>query len=615
MRPYQEEYIANLQEIAALTLGRRPEDGTLADYLDRQEREEARQLALVDRNMELLRGELFPLLDHLPDADGETLEELGRFASPLLKELDADLFCLIHQALLSLARQRRDRDGVIRELYWLGIGRHARSGQLVGLEVEVLESVFSQIRLCFAEAAAYLKYFGEIENPDTRNYILRSLANRSLGQFKSVSARVRLLKNALEVFQDPFYRSMDPEIPWDRFVMQTHRLMASSITYSRESTMTSQDVADIMESVYIVYDEQLRAAAEGKRTALRPVFHYHAIAYYCGLDSLNGLMGKVELLIDGADSGDFSLEGMYAAISLPAFYCQYLQQYPELLQGREAYVEELYRRVLAYMEAFPAGAENSTLFLYLCQLSYTFVETARSVPYGVFLERLLIRFAPEIYLHSRTVTEAAEVFSEILLAEEPGFFDDIDDIRVIADPAEKRREVLRFARGCGMFHDVGRLNLTGLYAHTGRHWLEEEYELSRLHTVSGEAMLAARPSTRRYASAALGHHAWYGGGERSYPDSYQRLACPERQMVDIISLLDWLENIVYSSHLFMGTAQTFCQAAENAVFLEGRRFSPVLIERLRIPETAEQLRLALERGRRLALERMYTGAGAAVQGE
>ena len=86
-------------------------------------------------------------------------------------------------------------------------------------------------------------------------------------------------------------------------------------------------------------------------------------------------------------------------------------------------------------------------------------------------------------------------------------------------------------------------------------------------------------------------------------------------MVDIISLLDWLENIVYSSHLFMGTAQTFCQAAENAVFLEGRRFSPVLIERLRIPETAEQLRLALERGRRLALERMYTGAGAAVQGE
>ena len=84
MRPYQEEYIANLEEIAALTAGRKPEDGSLEAYRARLDREERRQLELVDRSMELLRGELFPLLDHLPDADGETLVELGRFGSPLL---------------------------------------------------------------------------------------------------------------------------------------------------------------------------------------------------------------------------------------------------------------------------------------------------------------------------------------------------------------------------------------------------------------------------------------------------------------------------------------------------------------------------------------------------
>ena len=68
MRPYQEEYIANLEEIAALTAGRKPEDGSLEAYRARLDREERRQLELVDRSMELLRGELFPLLDHLPDA-------------------------------------------------------------------------------------------------------------------------------------------------------------------------------------------------------------------------------------------------------------------------------------------------------------------------------------------------------------------------------------------------------------------------------------------------------------------------------------------------------------------------------------------------------------------
>lgn len=605
MRAYQAEYIANLEEIASLTAGRKPEDSSLTAYTERLRREETRQLALVERNMELLRQELFPLLDRLPDVEAEALEELGDFASHLLDRLDIALFCLIHQALLSLARQRESRGDIIRELYWLGIGRHAWAGRLVGLELDVLEPIFSRMRLCFAEAAAYLKYFPEIESGETKGFILRALANRALGQFKHTSARIHLLKGALQVFQDPFYRELAPKLPWDRFVMQAHRLMASSISYSRENTMTSQDVADIMESVYIVYSQQAQTAADSGQMELRPFFQYCVIEYCCGLDSLNGLLGKVERLIDGADWSDFSQEGMYAAISLPAFYCQYLQEYPEMVRGREPYLEALYRRVVGYVEAFPAEAENGHLFLYLCQLSYTYVETAHSVPYGIFLQKLLLRFMPEVYLHTQAVTEAAVELSDIILADEPEFFDDMEEFSAIAAPEEKRRRVLAFARGCGIFHDVGKLNFTDLYAHIGRQWLEEEYEISRLHTISGHALLAARPSTRRYAAAALGHHAWYGGGDRSYPASYRRLECPERQMVDIISLADWLETMVCTAQLYTGTALTFEETVAKAAALEGRRFSPMLTARLQDRETAERLRLALERGRRRALEQMY----------
>lgn len=614
MRPYQEEYIANLEEIAALTAGRKPEDGSLEAYRARLDREERRQLELVDRSMELLRGELFPLLDHLPDAGEEALEELGEFAARLLGGLDLPLFCLIHQALLSLARQRGDRDGIIRELYWMGIGRYARCGRMVGLELDVMEPLFAQMRLCFAEAAAHIKYFGEIESDDTRGYILRALANRALGQFHSVGERVRLLKETMEVFRDPFYRSIAPALPWDRFVLQAHRLMASGISYGRDGAMSPQDVADIMESVYIVYHQQLQAEKEGGRLERRTAFQYCAIEHYCGLGSMSVLLGKMEHLMDGADPADYSPEGMYAVISLPAFYCQYFQEHPELLRGREAYVEELNRRALAYVRSFPEEAENGSLFLYVCQLAYTYVETAQGTPYGVFLQTLLIRFAPEVYLHSQSVAQAAETLSGIILAEEPGFFDDIPQIRAIADPEEKRRAVLRLARECGLFHDAGKLNFTDLYTHTGRQWLEEEYELSRLHTISGEALLSARPSTRHCAAAALGHHAWYDGSDRSYPASYRRLECPERQMVDIISLTDWLETIVYTSRLYTGSAQSFRQAVEKALALEGRRFSPMLMERLRIEDTAQQLQLALEEGRRRAAARMYAGVGADLGG-
>ena len=129
--------------------------------------------------MKLLREGLFPVLDHIFDADQETLSELYDFAGQLLSgadELDGGLFCQIHRALLNLARLTKNRDKIIEELYWLGIGYYNICNKLVGLELSESRQYISQMRLCFAEAAAYIKYFDEIEDAQTRGYILRSRA-------------------------------------------------------------------------------------------------------------------------------------------------------------------------------------------------------------------------------------------------------------------------------------------------------------------------------------------------------------------------------------------------------------------------------------------------------
>ena len=601
MEPYQEEYIANLREIAALSPRRQPSEGTLADYTDRLRRDRARQKQLAARNMALLRENLFPVLDNLPEAGPQETEDLRQFAAALIQgriELDAILYCQIHQSLLGLARHRRDRDGIIRELYSLGIGRYAQCSKLVGLDLSVSAPYTSQMRLCFVEAAAYLKYFDEIQDPDTRGYILRSLANTALGQFRVTSERVRLIKNALQIMQDPAYREREPSLPWDRFVRQTHRLMTASISFSRETAMTAQDVADIMESVYAVYD--LHAQAEGAMAA-RPAFHYYAIEYYCGLDSMEGLLSKTERLLNSADLTDFSVEGMYAVISLTAFYCQYLQEYPEMLAGREEIVEEQYRRVMRYTESFPPSQESESLLLYLRQLSYTYVETSRSLPYGLFLQKLIFRFAPEIYLHSQAVGAAAALCRQIA-GEEPGFFDDIPAVREISDPQEKLREIQRLALASGQFHDVGKINFTSLYANNGRQWFEEEHEMSRLHPVTGAKLLADRPSTSPYADAALGHHAWYDG---SRDCAYRRLECASRQMVDVVALVDWLKNVTGTAVLYTGIEMSFDEAVQEAIRLEGRRFSPLLTARLRERQTAELIRSALDQSRRETAAEMF----------
>ena len=117
-------------------------------------------------------------------------------------------------------------------------------------------------------------------------------------------------------------------------------------------------------------------------------------------------------------------------------------------------------------------------------------------------------------------------------------------------------------------------------------------------------MLSERESTSVYAPAALGHHVWYDGS-RGYPDSYRRLECPQRQMVDVIALVDWLAAAPETGKLRRGRDMTFHGAVEEAVALEGRRFSPLLTARLRDAGVVEQIKMALERGRQEAYRKLY----------
>ena len=605
MQPYQEEYMVNLKSLSALTLHNRQRSQTFEEYLENLSQNQQKTEQIVKRNMELLREKLFPILDHIFDASKEELQDLQEFAEKLSngkEELDNGLFYQIHKALLCFSRLTKDRIGMIRELYWQGMNYYYIYKKLLGLDSEETKTYSSQMRLCFAEAAAYLKYYDEIEDTDTRGYILRSRANMSLGQFKSASEKVHLVKQSLQILQDKEYQKKEPNLPWDRYIYMSHQQMAASISYNRENTMTPQDVADIMESVYIVYQKRLQeAASKNEYPPMRSQFSYYAIEYYCGLDDLDGLLTKMESLMNMADPTNFSVEGMYGIISLPAFYCQYLEQYPERIPERKEYITTLYQKILNYIDVFPETKENETLFFYLHQLSYTFVETENSISYKDFLKKLQFRFTPEIYIHSWVVGKAAVAFCKIIMEEEPTFFDDIDFIQKIKEPEEKQKTVFHYAMESGLLHDIGKINFNYLYAQTARQWFEDEYKIAHLHTLIGKTCLETRTSTMPYAAISHGHHSWYDG----YPKSYKRLECPYRQMVDVIGLVDWLDNITYTNRLFTGVEKTFDEAIQTAISLEGRRFSPLLTARLRDKKVIEQIQNSLIKGRQEAYQQLY----------
>ena len=306
MQPYQEEYIANLKDITLLSSRRQTSSHSLSEYQEKLLHDRSQLEERINRNIELLRDGLFPLFDRLFEAPLEELTELEEFAGALLNgktELDAGLFCQIYQALLSRARHTKDRNAIIRCLYWLGIGRHHMCNKMVGIDLADIEFYMSQMRLCFAEAAAYLKYFDEIDDTDTKGYILRSRANTALGQFKSASAKIRLTRQTLQILRDEGYHENAPELPWDRYIYLTHQQMASSISYCRDHDMTAQDVTSIMESAHIVHQRRIEeAVSKQEALPIRSAFACSAIEYYCGMFTLEALLGRMEELMDHADT-------------------------------------------------------------------------------------------------------------------------------------------------------------------------------------------------------------------------------------------------------------------------------------------------------------------------
>ena len=76
-------------------------------------------------------------------------------------------------------------------------------------------------------------------------------------------------------------------------------------------------------------------------------------------------------------------------------------------------------------------------------------------------------------------------------------------------------------------------------------------------------------------------------------------------MVDVIGLIDWMENVTYSSELYTGVKKTFYEAVDDAIALEGKRFSPLLTARLRDKDVAEKLHLTFTEARIESYKQMY----------
>ena len=570
MLEYQSRYVENTKQIMRLLSEPDKDLSDFSGWSKRLREREAEMEALRKENTDILSRELFPTLDRLYEADEEEISGMTEFADKLMDwsvNLDIGVYVLIHDALLSLARQKNDRDRMIMELYRLGMGYYYLNRALQGIDKKETARFYFRNEMLFTEAGSYLKFFPEIDNEETKGYIIRSLANIAITA-SDRRKRVAVTSRILKIIRDPYYRELAPGLPWDRFLRASNQQMSANRIMLSRGELSPSELSEILEACVSVFEPEKNQ----ENPNIRWLWPYYEMQYSCGFASLQTTVGRLEELIDSQPYDQYDMSGLYGNIQLPVYYGALIEKNPALLEDAHvlSFLIRAYDKMLKTVTGFPPEKYDEYFRYQISLIFSNYYETKGVQSYREVTEELMKRLFPREYIEGRRVGELMQTISSAIMRLEPDFFDDIPFIHEIRDPEEKEKEVLRFAGDCGLYHDFGLLKMNFSRTMATRNLFENEYQLFTLHTIAGKEDLKRRASTSSLADIAWGHHADYNGAG-GYPSEYVRNQSPYRMMTDVASVAVFLAE---------KGEESFGERIEKLFREEGRRFSPMVTKYL-----------------------------------
>ena len=595
MQPYQEQYVQNAREIAALCSFYSSASSGFEAWYEAQRQGQARIRALRADNLALLNGRLFPELDELHSAGEEAIASLEAFADQLMDwkaNLDCGVYVIIHDALLRLYRVRRDRNRVIKELYKLGMGLYYQRRSLAGIGDPKVKALLFQNEMAFTEAASYMRYYDEIDDEETRGYIIRSVANVALC-VEDPRRKIAVSARTLQILRDEHCRALAPGLPWESFVRRTHQQMSANRTVFSRGNLTREELAEVLDSCYEVFKPEEGVA----NPSVRWLWPYYEMEYSCGYVDLKTTLDRLEELINRTPYDQYDVSGLYANIQLVSYYGRLMRNLPALREepARVRFLGEAYEKMQRTLLTCPPERFDDYFFYMLDVVFSNFYEMEGLLSYRALTTRLMQRFSGELYVRSRRAGDLMRCCCAALYEQDPGFFDDIPFLRAIEDPGEKRRTLLDYAAACGLYHDFGLIKMNIGRTEQTRSLFEDEYQMYQLHAVAGRDDLKARASTAVFADIAFGHHSWYDGSG-GYPEGYVRLASPYRQMTDVAAMV---------SCLLEYDPGDPAAAIRGVIAREGRQLSPMVTACLNDEAVAAQVAALLADDGRAYYQSIY----------
>ena len=605
MKAYQQEYLALLRD-ARTELP--PSGATEPEAFVQFSR--ARQQAIA-RGTQLLRQELFPVLDDILAAPRQEVRSIGEFAGQLMAggQQDVGLHYRIHLALMDRARQRKERDELIRELYLVGMSLYNLETML---SPNPLRLYTSRMRMCFAESASYFDTeYDDIQDPEIRGYIHRSMGNIALSYTSSdpASSRAKLAActRSIRILSDPEIRAKTPSLPWDTFLYKSHQERTTLLSYLRSGMAEPDAFAQVLESAQTIQQHQLQASRErGEPLQPRWQYAYMAARFHCGAMLLPEMLeGLYSLSTAGADN-DFGFQSMFSHASAPALYLEYVNKYYKddmHVHRLAARAGKMTRRLFPWLVRLP-DSDSETPMFFLRQFLYVYRERLCGIPFFDALQNVFAVCHPATYARMWIAGQAARQLALWAAEDCPERLVGLPGFKTVEDVTRRSQALGDFACQAGRLYDAGIVHFFSLENAACRGLFEEEEALLQLHVHCGWELLSRQPSTAVFADVARGHHRRFDekGG---YPVDFSISSSPMGPMICLIAVADALVSSAEetaSRYRPYVPYETACARLREG---SGTRYAPFAVSLLNDPARREQMGQLLERWKKDAFADLY----------
>ena len=609
-----ERYIELTTWVRELSTPRISDESTVEEYQEDLLRSFIRIGEISRVNTKILEEHLYPLLEDDRDLTDEELDELYEFCLAMIdatniESLDMPMIYVQAKKLLAQAEKKNDLKLILRSLDLIVMSSYVLLTSTLRLYPSY-DYAFTYRDVGLEAAKRILEYlppekFQTLPDDTCKEIVL--INSRYISSLfiwddeeraeERAALDIKMMKDALALADDPFYREQAPNYDWNYHIYRTLQYITCFTEFHNGYRFNHEQLLEITD-----YTKQFIDFLNTELPHMETDCSKEAQELYLRRnEALSGQITKEDYLASLRKLFEKRKKDNYAAWTMNTYFLvpfEYLLNVDadNLTEEDITLLSTFYKEVIRYIYHMPKMGVLTFMLTYLAEILKNFVVVPGGPSFETFCLNLMAALHQTTYVHTLGVADFTVCLTKHLLNKKPEAFIGILDTKDVEEVKERKDEILDHAYNSALLHDVGKIFIMEVIITYERRLFDLEREIIRTHPVVGASLLDMYDEVRKYSPSALGHHKFYNN-IAGYPESFDLDNSQDKTIIHLLTVADCLDAATDKVGRNYKRGKTLEQYVEELKDGKGTRYAPDVVDLFNDPEVSKDIEEVLQNAR------------------